>query len=66
MTDTPSLIEPFASIAKAAGLPIPEDRIAGVNGLVADLYAQAAALRGMGLSPVDEPANIYPANGALK
>jgi len=64
MTDIPTLIEPFRSLAEAAGLPIPEDRVAGVNTLVAELYAQAASLRA-GLSPVDEPANIYPAAGAL-
>lgn len=64
MTDTPILSQPFRSLAEAAGFSIPEDRIPGVNALVAELQAQAASLRA-GLSPVDEPANIYPAAGAL-
>lgn len=65
MTDTPTLIEPFRSLAEAAGLQIPEDRIPGINTLVAELRAQAASLRA-GLSPVDEPSNIYPAAGASR
>lgn len=65
MTDAPTLIQPFRSLAGAAGLSIPTDRVPGVNALVAELQAQAASLRA-GLSPVDEPANIYSAAGALK
>lgn len=56
---TESLIQPFGAIVAATDLPIPEDRIAGVNTLVAEIYTLAAKLREAGIRPVDEPANIY-------
>lgn len=59
MTSTQDPTQEFEVLAKLAGLTIPEDRLATIAQLSAEVREMATLLRSMDITPADEPANIY-------
>ena len=59
MSITEELAAEFDTLAARAGLAIPPERRDSILALYAEMKGMTAQLREAGITPADEPANIY-------